>query len=89
MLAARDVLDVVRAQTPILKRTCWDIDGGATQSANVQLSIVVGVDGHVHSTSVRGDEPVASCIAAAASAWTFPAPQSDTPVNIPFRFVKR
>jgi hypothetical protein len=89
MLTPNAVLSVVRAQTPMLKKTCWDIDGGATQNANAQLSIVIGVDGHVHSTSVKGDEPVASCIAAAASVWTFPSPQVETPVNIPFRFVKR
>ena len=89
MLSPSDVLAVVRAQTPIVKKNCWDGDAGALQAATVRLSLTVGLSGNVQNASAVGEEPVASCIAAAASTWTFPAPQSDTPVNIPFRFVKR
>jgi predicted Zn finger-like uncharacterized protein len=74
-----------------VKRTCWE-RGGSDQksSVNVVVSANVAPNGAVTSTSSTGDDPVvAKCIEGQVRTWTFPAPSSNTTINIPFKFVRQ
>ena len=82
--------NVVRQKTAFVRRKCWDT-GGPDQkpSANVQVAVTVAPNGSVSNTVATGDEPVATCIGREVKNWQFPAPGSQTTVNIPFHFVRQ
>lgn len=69
-----------------VKRKCWD---GASDkpSANVQVSVTVGGDGHVTSASATGDDPgVAKCVENHVRGWKFDGTGQTV---IPFHFVRQ
>jgi hypothetical protein len=82
---------VVSAHRAGVKRTCWE-RGGADQksSVNVTVTATVAPNGTVQSASSNGDDPVVGkCIENQVRTWTFPAPGSQTQINIPFKFVRQ
>jgi hypothetical protein len=82
---------VVAGHRAGVKRTCWE-RGGADQKSSVNVTITANVapNGSVASTSSSGDDPVvAKCIENQVRTWTFPAPGSNTTINIPFKFVRQ
>lgn len=90
-LDAASVQRVVRDRQAGVKRTCWE-RGGSDQksSANVNVSVNVAPNGSVSSASATGDDPVvAKCIENQVKTWSFPAPGSQTTINIPFHFVRQ
>jgi predicted Zn finger-like uncharacterized protein len=82
---------VVQAHRTGVKRTCWE-RGGADQKSSVNVTVTANVapNGSVSSTSSSGDDPVvAKCIESQVKTWQFPAPGSNTTLNIPFKFVRQ
>ena len=82
---------VVAVHRTGVKRTCWE-RGGADQKSSVNVTVTVNVapNGSVSSTSSSGDDPVvAKCIESQVRTWQFPAPGSNTTINIPFKFVRQ
>jgi predicted Zn finger-like uncharacterized protein len=73
-----------------VKRTCWERGGDQKSSVNVTITANVAPNGAVASTSSSGDDPVvAKCIETQVKSWQFPAPGSNTTINIPFKFVRQ
>jgi len=82
---------VVAVHRTGVKRTCWE-RGGADQKSSVNVTVTANVapNGSVSSTSSSGDDPVvAKCIESQVRTWQFPAPGSNTTINIPFKFVRQ
>ena len=84
---------VVASHRNGVKRTCWE-RGGADQKSSVNVTITANVapNGSVASTSSSGDDPVvAKCIESQVKTWQFPAPggNTNTTINIPFKFVRQ
>jgi predicted Zn finger-like uncharacterized protein len=89
-LDSKAVENVVAARRSGIKRKCWDTGNNDQKpSANVQVAVTVAPGGSVSNAVATGDEPVATCIAREVKGWSFPAPGSQTTVNIPFHFVRQ
>jgi hypothetical protein len=81
---------VVQNHRAAVKRTCWERAGADKNSVNVTVTANIAPNGTVASTSSTGDDPVvAKCIESQVRTWTFPAPGSNTTLNIPFKFVRQ
>lgn len=83
---------VVVGQRAGVKRACWERRSGdeGQASANVTVTVAVGPNGTVDSTSSNGDDPVVTkCIEAQVRKWKFPASGTTTTINIPFKFVRQ
>jgi len=70
-----------------VKRKCWDNGGDNKPSANINVSVTVGGDGHVSSASASGDDPaVAKCVENHVRGWKF---DGGGQAVIPFHFVRQ
>jgi hypothetical protein len=73
-----------------IKRACWERGGSEKSPMNVTVTLNLGPGGDVVSASSVGDDPVvAKCVEAQARSWRFPAPGSNTTVNVPFKFQRQ
>lgn len=90
-LDVQAVQRVVASHAAGIRRTCWERrrDELGLSSASVTVTLTVGANGAVTSTSSNGNDPViAKCLEGQTRTWLFPAPGSPTTVNIPFKFVR-
>jgi outer membrane biosynthesis protein TonB len=84
---------VVQSHRAFVKRQCWEAalaarPPKAPPSVKVAVSITVGSDGRVQSTSASGGEAypgLNSCVQSQVRGWTFPRSDGAT-VNVPFIF---
>jgi predicted Zn finger-like uncharacterized protein len=92
-LAASDVERVVQSHRAFVKRQCWESalaarPANAPSSVRVAVSITVGSDGRVQSTSASGGDAypgLSSCVQSQVRNWTFPRSDGAT-VTVPFVF---
>jgi len=94
-LSAGEMNGVVAANTPRVRRKCWQpaLDGAppsGPKSARVNVNISIGPSGNVDSASASGTERdfpgLAQCVAQMVQNWKFPASGGSTQVNVPFHF---
>jgi hypothetical protein len=95
-LATADVERVVQSHRAFVKRQCWEAalaanPANAPSSVKVTVSITVGSDGRVQSTSASGGEAypgLSSCVQSQVRNWTFPRSDGAT-VTVPFVFASQ
>jgi predicted Zn finger-like uncharacterized protein len=95
-LAAADVERVVQSHRAFVKRQCWEAalaarPPNAPSSVRVAVSITVGSDGRVQSTSASGGDAypgLSSCVQSQVRNWTFPRSDGAT-VTVPFVFASQ
>ena len=86
-LDAASIQRTVANYKAAVKRKCWDNGGDNKPSANINVSVTVGGDGHVSSASASGDDPaVAKCVENHVRGWKF---DGGGQAVIPFHFVRQ
>src|SRR5262245_35821105 len=99
-LTVEQLQAVVAAETPDLKRRCWQPalealeapPPGPPPSARVPISMFIDASGAVTNVTTVGDPPpgfpeLPACIAEIVRTWKFPSSSGTTTVNVPFVFV--
>ena len=94
-LSQADVQRVVNNGRNSLKRACWEPalaakSANAPSSAKVTVTLTIGPDGRVRSSSASGGDGypgLASCIGGRVRSWVFPASSGETTVAPSFTFV--
>lgn len=92
-LDAREVAAEVRPYAPAIERCYLDRIGDVERAGRLDLTIVIGRDGHVVSLDAvapglpRGTvQQVTACIREAVDATQFPARRNDTTAIVPYYF---
>jgi hypothetical protein len=96
-LDGKDVERVVSSQRGLVSRQCWQPalsakEPNAPKSAKVSVSMTIGPDGSVSSTSASGGAGypgLASCISSRVKGWKFPSSSGSSNFNIPFTFIEQ
>lgn len=89
---------VVRSHQPLLRRGCWDGVPGALRRLDLQVSLRIDRQGRVTNAVPRvlgadgpGDlaQSVARCVSKDVEGWTFPEPDGEKALTLPFHLLRQ
>ena len=89
---------VVRSHQPVLRRACWDGVPGTLKRLDLQITLRVDRQGRVSNAvpRVQGAEgpsdlaqSVARCVSKDVEGWTFPDPDGEKTLTLPFHLLRQ
>jgi hypothetical protein len=87
-LTREEIESVVTAHHRSLRERCWDGRKDAPSISNMTLTLIVGANGDVVSTSASGNDAIANeCVERMSRGWRFiPHGERSAPIKIPIHF---